>query len=347
MEKKQEVYALEVLRETLQRFYDVVYPFDEAIGCRDLPTLAPNDIDSLRFNWDDFADAIPDFGNCCDAAVQLLARSDREELRRRLAELKGAIIDFGRAHKAMIAAGKTEYAARCDEANAAYARIRDLAEAALGVVDGLLTSCRGEQVAATPSVTFEQEAQGVTKRVIVNGVTDTARAQEQAAQTLANWNAPQGGAQVAPQIATQGKKPDVKFPMGDGAEELYKAGMDWLARPCNKGKSAHDAVHWLVTKSQQRRKFRVRIRTKGQKPLDAETAGFVADTVDWKWDDPDVVAWGRHLSRYMKWRRDEEARSIAATQSATALPPPPLQIENKSPIRNKKTLKRVGKRRGK
>ena len=156
MEKKQEVYALEVLRETLQRFYDVVYPFDEAIGCRDLPTLAPNDIDSLRFSMDDFTDATPDFGNVCDAAVQLLARSDREELRRRLAELKGAIIDFGRAHKAMIAAGKTEYAARCDEANAAYARIRDLAEAALGVVDGLLTKIDAD--AATNGTTAKAAA---------------------------------------------------------------------------------------------------------------------------------------------------------------------------------------------
>jgi hypothetical protein len=347
MEKKQEVYALEVLRETLQRFYDVVYPFDEAIGCRDLPALAPNDIDSLRFSMDDFTDATPDFRNVCDVAVQLLKMSDREELRRRLAELKGAIVDFGRAHTAMIGAGKTEYAARCGEANAAYERIRDLTEAVLCAVDGLLTSGGGEQAAATPSVTFEQEAQGVTKRVIVNGVTDAAKAQEQAAQAFANMNVPQGGAQVAPQIATQGKKPDVKFPMGDGAEELYKAGMEWLARPCNKGKSAHDAVYWLVTDCQRHRKFRVRIRTKGQKPLDAETAGFVADTVDWKWDDPDVVAWGRHLSRYMKWCRDEEARSIAANQSATALPPPPLQIESKPPIRNKKTLKRVGKRRGK
>lgn len=162
----------------------------------------------------------------------------------------------------------------------------------------------------------------------------------------ANWNAPQG-AQVASQTMMQSKKPDMKIPMRDDAVELYKAGMDWLARPCNQDKSAHDAVHWLVTKSQQCRKFRVRIRTKGKSPLDAETAGFVADTVEWKWDDPAVVAWGRHLNRYMKWRRDEEARSIAANQLVEPLPSPPLQIENKSPIRNKKPLKRVGKCRGK
>ena len=181
MEKKQEVYALEVLRETLQRFYDAVYPFDEAIGCRDLPTLAPNDIDSLRFNWDDFADAIPDFGNVCDAAVQLLAIGNREAMRRRLAELKGAIIDFGRAHKAMIDAGKTEYAARCGEANAEYERIRDLTEAALGVVDGLLTQIGGAATSSAAMLPTKKQgnrrafsqarmakACGVDRRTIIN-----------------------------------------------------------------------------------------------------------------------------------------------------------------------------------
>ena len=86
---------------------------------------------------------------------------------------------------------------------------------------------------------------------------------------------------------------------------------------------------------------------KGRKWPDKETEGVYADTVNWDRHGLDVERWGGYLGNYMKWRRDEEARSIAANQSATALPPPPLQIENKSPIRNKKTLKRVGKRRGK
>ena len=269
MEKKQEVYALEVLRETLQRFYDVVYPFDEAIGCRDLPTLAPNDIDSLRFSMDDFTDATPDFGNVCDAAVQLLKMSDREELRRRLAELKGAIIDFGRAHKAMIDAGKTEYAARCGEANAAYERIRDLAEVTLGVVDGLLTSCRGEQVAATPSVTFEEVAQGVTKRVIVNGVTDTARAQEQAAQAFANRNAPQGGAQVAPQIATTRKRGHhgIGIPTDDAAKEVIKAALDYKKR--HKNLSNPNVILWLLNNGDK--DIKLRILQDGNNPIDSNS----------------------------------------------------------------------------
>ena len=197
-----------------------------------------------RGDWDAFQDAVNAYCReaTTDHALLALEVSDWErELNARLASAWEA----------------ADAAAKIGTAATAAADAPMVANPAPSASVGSTAAATGAAATATPSVTFEQEAQGVTKRVIVNGMTDAARAQAQAVQAFANWNAPQGGAQVAPQIATTRKRgyQGLGIPTDDAAKEVIKAAM--IHKRDNPDMTNPDVIQWLLIKGSKNVKLRI------------------------------------------------------------------------------------------
>ena len=283
-----------VTRNNLQRYYDAIYPMDGESGERKRLTLGADDFEADGDNLATIADipaypvsrgvgrVLPDGGDELDARWFALFEA-REELGKRCGELV-------RAHEQRKSAKVRE--AKRGEIDAAYSKILRLVENDLGYLTGLLTkidadaaakigtaaadapmvanpapsasvggsaAATGAAATATPSVILEQVAQGVTKRMILNGVTDTQKAQ--AVQAFA-----QGGAQVAPQIATTRKRgyQGLGIPTDDAAREVIKAALDYKKR--HDGLSNTQVMLWLLNNGNKA--IKLRILQTGKTPID-------------------------------------------------------------------------------
>ena len=273
-----------VTRNNLQRYYDAIYPMDGESGERKRLTLGADDFEADGDNLATIADipaypvsrgvgrVLPDGGDELDARWFALFEA-REELGKRCGELV-------RAHEQRKSAKVRE--AKRGEIDAAYSKILRLVENDLGYLNGLLTKIEADAAAsgtaaadaplvanpapsasvggsaaatgaaatATPSVILEQVAQGVTKRMILNGVTDTQKAQ--AVQAFA-----QGGAQVAPQIATTRKRGHhgIGIATDDAAKKVIKAAM--IHKRDNPDMKNPDVIQWLLIKGSKNVKLRI------------------------------------------------------------------------------------------
>ena len=214
-----------VTRNNLQRYYDAISPMDGKSGERKRLTLGADDFEADGDNLATIAD-IPAYP--VSRGVGRVLPDGGDELDARWFALFEAREELGKRCGELVRAHEQRKSAKVREAkrgeiDAAYSKILRLVENDLGYLTGLLTKIDADA----------------------------------AASGTAAADAPQGGAQVAPQIATTRKRghQGLGIATDDAAKEVIKAAM--IHKRDNPDMKNPDVIQWLLIKGSKNVKLRI------------------------------------------------------------------------------------------